>query len=328
MAKKFKAKKRKKIKKQMIFLFLLFLITFVATFKMLQKIKIHTSHKEVVGFMLEDSNHYVQASNKQEFVQAVGDFLFHFDASEPLSILSGSLLYQKPAEEKTKQVLMKNDQIIDETDHVVDPNPIDITKPKVYIYNTHQTEEYTLENGEIHNITPNVMLASYVLKEKLNDLSIPTIVEEQSVADYLNQNRWPYYKSYQVSKIFMKNAIEKYPSLTYLIDVHRDALRKDLSTVEIDGVKYAKILFVVGLDHPNYQPNLDLATKLNEAIKAKYPQLTRGVSTKQGDDVNGIYNQDVNGNTLLIECGGNENTIEEVSNTMNVFAEIFKEVIS
>lgn len=328
MAKRFKAKKRKKIKTKILFLLILFLVTFITTFKMLQKIKIHTSHKEMVHLMLEDGNHYMESSNKQELVQAVGDFLFNFDASEPLSILSGSLLYQKPDPTETTEVLMKNEQIVDSTDHVVDPNPIDITKPKVYLYNTHQTEEYTLENGEIHNITPNVMLASYVLKEKLNDLEIPTIVEERSITEYLNQQHWPYYKSYQASKLFMKEALEKYPTITYFIDVHRDGLKKDLSTVEINGIKYAKLLFVVGLDNPNYQPNLDLATKLNEAIKTKYPDLTRGVSTKKGDDVNGVYNQDVSGNTLLIECGGNENTIEEVSNTMNLFAEIFKEVIS
>lgn len=327
MAKRFKARRKRKLKKKLILMVILFLITFVTTFKMMQKIKIGTSHKEMISYMLEDTNHYVTSPNKKDFVQSVGHFLFHFDATKPLSILSETPLYQHSKDEKVEGVLIKNDTIEDHTTHAVDPNPIDITKPKVYLYNTHQTEEYTLENAEIHNITPNVMFASYVLKEKLNHLEIPTIVEEKSVVDQLNQNHWAYYKSYLVSKQFMKDAIENYPTLTYFIDIHRDGLKKEASTAEINGVKYAKILFVVGLDNPSYQQNLELANKVNAAVKEKYPALTRGVTTKKGDDVNGIYNQDVNGNVLLLECGGNENTIEEVSNTMNVFAEVFKEVI-
>lgn len=327
MARRFKTKRKKKIPKKLLFFLLLFLITFVTTFKLLQNIKLSSTQSHIINYMLEDANHHVTSPNKKELVQTVGNFLFHFDVKEPLSILSDSLLYQKPNGEEIDAVLMKNERVIDTTDHTVDPNPIDVTKPKVYLYNTHQTEEYMLENAEIHNITPNVMFASYVLKEKLNDLEIPTIVEEKSVTDYLNQNKWPYYKSYQVSKMFLKEAIEEYPTLTYFIDIHRDGLKKESSTVEINGINYAKILFVVGLDNPTYQANLDLANKINEIIQSKYPTLTRGVSTKKGDDVNGIYNQDVNGNVLLIECGGNENTIDEVSNTMTLLSEILKEVI-
>ena len=43
---------------------------------------------------------------------------------------------------------------------------------------------------------------------------------------------------------------------------------------------------------------------------------------KQGANVNGIYNQDISPNTLLIEVGGVDNTIEEVYNTMNAIADV------
>ena len=62
-------------------------------------------------------------------------------------------------------------------------------------------------------------------------------------------------------------------------------------------------------------------------IKAKYPTLTKGVLTKEGTGVNGIYNQDLGGNIVLIECGGYESTIDEVMNTTEILSEIINEYL-
>ena len=48
---------------------------------------------------------------------------------------------------------------------------------------------------------------------------------------------------------------------------------------------------------------------------------------KEGAGVNGIYNQDVSSNMLLIECGGYENTIDEVANTTDILAAIITEYL-
>lgn len=48
---------------------------------------------------------------------------------------------------------------------------------------------------------------------------------------------------------------------------------------------------------------------------------------KEGKNVNGIYNQDVSENCLLLELGGNENNITEVLNTVDLMSEIIKEYI-
>ena len=47
-----------------------------------------------------------------------------------------------------------------------------------------------------------------------------------------------------------------------------------------------------------------------------------------GAGVNGIYNQDFSPNTLLIEIGGQYNSISEVNNTVEVLAEVLNEVIN
>ena len=87
------------------------------------------------------------------------------------------------------------------------------------------------------------------------------------------------------------------------------------------------MLFVVGTEYEGYEQNLSLANTLNDQIKSKYPNLSRGVITKGGPGVNGVYNQDLSHNIVLIECGGNENTIDEVMNTMLVLRETIKEYL-
>ena len=63
-------------------------------------------------------------------------------------------------------------------------------------------------------------------------------------------------------------------------------------------------------------------------IKEKYPNLTRGILTKGGKGVNGIYNQDLNSNMVLIEIGSNESTIDEVLNTIDLLAHIIGEYVN
>lgn len=206
------------------------------------------------------------------------------------------------------------------SDVEVDSNTND--EPLVYIYNSHQTESYVSEFAEDFNINNTVYLGSYILKEYLSDLGINALVEDNSIVDVLNTNGWKYNSSYKASRILMEQAKKDHPSLMFFIDLHRDAGSYERTTAEIDGVKYAKMMFVVGLKHENYQPNLDLAKALNEKIRAIDSSLTRGVLQKDNAGANGIYNQDFDPNTILIEVGGQYNYIEEVNNSLKVFANV------
>ncbi len=167
-----------------------------------------------------------------------------------------------------------------------------------------------------------MLLASYILRERLNDLDLPTIVETSNVTDILNAYGWKYGYSYKVSRMLLEEAKKNNPTLTYFIDLHRDAGSHSKTTMTIENKAYAKVLFVVGLDHDNYEPNLKLANKLNALFNKYYPSLSRGVITKSGKGVNGIYNQDFDPNAFLIEVGGQYNTIDEVTNTINAFSDI------
>ena len=194
--------------------------------------------------------------------------------------------------------------------------------PTVYIYNSHQTESYKSDFAESFNINNTVYLASHILKEYLTDLGIGVIVEENNIVDILNANGWKYGSSYKASRILLEQAKESNPTLTFFIVLHRDSASYERTMTEIDGKKHAKIMFVVGLKHENYAPNLELANALNEKLKEFNPSLSRGVLEKDNAGANGIYNQDFDPNTILIEVGGQYNYIEEVNNTLKVFADI------
>lgn len=185
----------------------------------------------------------------------------------------------------------------------------DMYNPIIYVYNTHQSEKY---------IDYSVYDAALELTNKLNQGGIDTYFEEQSVTAFLQSNNLKYYKSYTVSRKYIDEAKNKYNSLNYFFDIHRDALSKEKSTININGISYAKIMFVVGKENNNYENNLGNANRLNNIINNKVPGISRGVITKEGKGVNGVYNQDISSNVFLIEVGGNNNTKDEVLRTIDV----------
>lgn len=282
---------------------------------------LYSSNEEFLINMLKDANYYTKYESKN-IITKIANYFYNVDLKEPTTILENVLNYDNQFDENYNP-----EELEDTSKHINDPNPETIEEPIVYIYNSHQLENYDGSNYETYNITPNVMMASYMLKEKLNSLGIPTIVEEANITEFIRVNNWTYDYSYLASRYFINAAIEENNTLRYFIDIHRDSIKKDASTTVINNKSCAKILFVVGLEHGNYQYNLDLANYINNKIKLNYPSLTRGVLTKQGNNVNGIYNQDLSHNSMLIEIGGMENKIEEVLNTVDLLSQILKETI-
>mgnify|MGYP006784598959 CR=1 FL=1 len=200
-------------------------------------------------------------------------------------------------------------------------------EPIVYIYNTHQSEKYPLNNSEPYNIIPTVMTTSYMLKEKLSEYNIESIVEESSVNEVLKKNNWKYASSYKVTRTFLEKAKKEYPSLKFYIDVHRDSVKRSITTKEINNVSYARVMFILGLENENYEKNSKVIEYLNNEIEKKYPGLSRGIYKKKGPGVNGVYNQDFSENCILIEFGGSYNTIDEVYNTVEAIGQILGKYI-
>ena len=200
-------------------------------------------------------------------------------------------------------------------------------KPIVYIYNTHQEEKYESPYLGAYNIATNVLLASKMLKEYLEDVGIGSYVEEENITNMIHALNLKYKNSYEVSRMLLERRKSEIDTLKYFIDLHRDSSAYSKTTAQIDGVSYAKILLVVGLEHDQYEINLEKANIIASKIEAFNPLLFRGISKKSGEGVNGIYNQDFDPNTLLIEVGGQYNNISEINNTLKVLSKILAEFI-
>ncbi len=282
------------------------------------------SNSEFVRLLLAEGNpnFTVQKKEKKNFLDSFLS-LFHIDLVNPFQMIKSNYSYQDYADNSSDEEEQPTG-----SEYVEDPYPEkEVTEPIVYLYNTHQLEEYKQENQESYNVTPNVMMLSYIVREKLNDKGIPTIVEENDVSAFLQANNWSYASSYKVTRLLMEDAKTKNPTLKYFIDLHRDSVSKSISTATINGKNYAKILFIIGLENPNYQENLTVTTTINNMLEEKYPGITRGIYKKEGKGVNGVYNQDFDKNTILFEVGGPENTIEEVLNTADAISTVLAEYI-
>lgn len=304
MKKRFKSRKKLNNLKKIIYLIFILIGFFLSYLYFYYKVRNMISSEDYLNYLLK------VGFNKQ------------IDSSYIKSSLLSNITF-----DNTSVTENNNDDTSQITDKSNTKEVLNSTKPIIYIYSTHDTEGYASSYFNIYNIKPDVKIASYYLQEKLSDLGLNTIVEKRMIKDALNKNNWVYKDSYKASRIYLENTYQNNTSLKYFIDLHRDSSLKSKTTTTIDGKSYARVMFLVGLEHDNYNANLKVATDINNLIKAKYPSLTRGIYKKSGPGVNGIYNQDFNSNCILIELGGQYNTILEVSNTIDILAKILYDYI-
>lgn len=323
---KLKNTTKKKLRKSfiyIIFIYIIFAITFYYSLKNSNEI----NNTKFINFLLKGGNsHLIEDYKLVNLVNYSTKFLFNIDIKNPTSILdNGILIYgnnDKILEMNYNDDYSNLEQLKKVSSYIEDPNPVDTQNPIVYIYNSHQLENYNSDNLNIYGITPNVLMSSYLLREKLNDKGISTIVEDTNLSEFLTLNGWDHSDSYNASRIFLLDKKNKYTSLKYFIDIHRDSVSKSVSTISINSKSYARILFVVGLEHSNYASNLKTMEDINRISNKYYPGLSRGIYKKEGAGVNGIYNQDISPNVILIEVGGVDNNIDEVLNTTEALSNI------
>ena len=217
--------------------------------------------------------------------------------------------------------ILEDETVMEENPSLEDVVTHDLTKT-VYLYNTFQTDQYKNNYFSSYSIGAYVLQASFILSEYLKDYGIGSLVEEESMAKVLKEENISYTNSYAASRILLEKRVEENPSLAYYFDLQVSDYEKEATTVEIDHVSYAKILFVVGTDNGNYVANQSFAMRLNEILEEKYQELSRGVSLRGGVGYQGVYNQDFSSRALLIQVGGIHNTIDEVNRSLNIIAEV------
>ena len=320
LMKRFKPKRR--VKKLAILKLIIVVLIALLSFKILKNLMVNHSNY-IIKTIFSDNNYYKKEDN---IFNMVYSYAKNNIINKPSNILKTSE-YNTDIPNNTKH---NNDKNISKRKENKQESKTVLKKnnPLIYIYSSHQKESYSKEYMDDYNVNPDVFLASHIMQEKLNAIGINTLVMEDSITTYLNDNKLDYSNSYLASRHFLTPIVNKYSSIKLFIDLHRDSASKDVTTTVIENKSYAKVMFVIGKEYDSYQKNLSVAVNINEKIKSKYKTLSRGIMQKQGQYVNGVYNQDLNENIILIELGGDKNNLDEVLNTISVLVNILGEYIN
>lgn len=200
--------------------------------------------------------------------------------------------------------------------------------PQILIYHTHGSEAYTQTEQERYvesdayrttDCAHNVVRVGEEMASMFRAQGFE-VVHDTTLYDY------PVYNgAYERSRAGVEKWLAQYPTIRFVLDVHRDAL------VSADGAAYklvaqegeekvAQVMLVVGsgdsgLEHPNWRANLALAVKLQLALTDRYDQLARPITLRASR-----FNQHLSSGALLVEVGGHGNTLEEAVAGGRMFA--------
>ncbi len=205
-------------------------------------------------------------------------------------------------------------------------------KPLVLILHTHATECYSQSTSDastylsteptrLDDTNQNVVRVGKELSETLNSFGIKAVhaTALHDKASFIN--------AYTESKKTAEKYLKEYPSIRFVIDLHRDAItngnQKTKAATKYGNQSYAQLMFVVGTNeaghnHPDWQSNLSLALNLQNASNEMYPHLFRKTNLR-----NVPFNQQLSNGYLLLEVGTNANNLDEALRSINAFGTVF-----
>lgn len=208
----------------------------------------------------------------------------------------------------------------------------DASKPQILIYHSHSQETFAdSREGEPEDTI--VGVGSYLTQLLIEDYgyNVIHVTETFDIIDgEIDRSR-----AYDFSREYVEKVLVENPSIEVVIDLHRDGVPEDRHLVtQINGKDTAQIMFYNGLSYtvnngpvdylpnPYIQDNLAFSFQLEYQAALYYPELYRGIYLA------GLrYNLHMRPKALLLEAGAQTNTIQEVKNAMEPFADILNRVL-
>ena len=204
--------------------------------------------------------------------------------------------------------------------------------PQILIYHTHSQETFadSREGKEEDTIVGVGNYLTELLEEKYGYQVIHVTDAFDMMGGTLDRS-----KAYDYARISLEKVLEENPTVEVVIDLHRDGVPDDRRLVtEVNGKSTAQLLFYNGLSYtvnqgavsylpnPYIEENLAFSFQLEYQAAQYYPDLYRGIYLA------GLrYNLHLKPRALLLEAGAQTNTVEEVRNAMEPFADILNRVL-
>ncbi len=207
--------------------------------------------------------------------------------------------------------------------------------PVVLIIHTHGTEAYS-ENCESYDlnepfrsndISKNVVSVGKVMAEVFREAGI-NVIHDTEMYDLKS-----YKDSYTRSRAAIAEHLEKNPSITYVFDVHRDAIiQSDMTALcpvgSYEGDETAQIMIVAGTDqdgaeHEDWEKNLTLALQIQSVLTSTSDELARSINLRTS-----AFNQGLSDGSLLLEIGSCANTLTQAKRCAVLSALSISEVIN
>lgn len=208
-------------------------------------------------------------------------------------------------------------------------------EPLVLIVHTHTTENYETIEREFYDesyptrtrdCSQNICAVGEELAQALAENGI-SVVHDCTVHDYP-----AYTGAYDRSEETIKKALEDYPSIKIVIDLHRDATenaqgQRIAPCAEIEGKSAAQFMIIAGCDNglfdmPNYMENFKLACLIQNTAQELYEGLARPVLFDYRN-----YNQHLTTGSLLIEVGSHASSLDEAKYTGELLGKILAKTI-
>ncbi|MBO5130555.1 MAG: stage II sporulation protein P [Oscillospiraceae bacterium] len=197
-----------------------------------------------------------------------------------------------------------------------------VSEPTVLILHTHATESYTKAAGENYKESA----AFRTLDESYNMISVGdhlaqlleaggiTVIHDRTLHDYPS-----YSGSYSAARKAIDAWLAEYPSISLVLDVHRDASGDNdnqmRTSATVEGRASAQLMLVVGTNHANWEENMALALKLQVQLERNAPGICRYINLRAQR-----FNQDKNPGALLVEVGAAGNSHDEALTAAEVLA--------
>lgn len=189
---------------------------------------------------------------------------------------------------------------------------------RVLIYHTHTWEAFEQVEGNRYQETEkwrskdntfNMVAIGDALTAALEALGC-TVVHDETAFEPPDLNT-----AYQRSLAMLEERQAAGESYDLYIDLHRDAVASASAikrTVNVAGEEIARFMVLVGKGQgyevkPDWQANYAVAEKLTRSLNGQVEGLCRDVKVKTGR-----FNQHIAPCCVLIECGLNYNTLEQV----------------